>query len=145
MIDVSSEKLFALSVDTLNEIFGYLESGVISATEIESVILSTDDITEISSKLQAKISTDAPITDTLKEDLIIGILFNIPEIVRGQIEPKLREIGNTDELMELSQLDLPELQSKLGIEMPAPQRYDERLDIIAGILLLRSLQKCRQK
>ncbi len=134
MIDVSSEKLFTLSVDTLNEIFGYLESGVIPAAEIESIILSTDDLTEIPSKLQAKISTDAPIMDTLKEDLITGILFNIPEIVREQIEPKLREIGNTDELMELSQLDLAELQSKLGIETPAPQRYDERLDIIAGIL-----------
>jgi hypothetical protein len=135
MIDVSSEKLFALSVHTLNEIFGYLESGVIPATEIESIVLSTNDINEVSSKLQAKISTDAPTTtDTLKEDLIIGILFNIPEIVRGQIEHKLREIDNTDELMELSQLDLPELQSKLGIEMPAPQRYDERMDLIAGIL-----------
>ncbi|MHA1129665.1 MAG: hypothetical protein ACTSQI_02745 [Candidatus Helarchaeota archaeon] len=134
MINISSEKLFSLSVDTLNEIFGYLESGVIPASEIESIILSTENSNEISSKLQAKISIATSPSDTLKEDLITGILFQMPDIIREKIEPKLREISDINELTELSQMDLPEIQSRLGLELPAPQRYDERLDLIAGIV-----------
>ena len=136
LIDVSSEKLFSLSVDTLNQIFGFLEAGTIPNSEIESIIRSTSDESKITPQLQAKVTagtTSAP-ADSYKEDIITGILFNIPESVRGQIEPKLRELEGTNELVELSQLDLPELQSKLGIETPAPQRYDEGLDLRAGIL-----------
>lgn len=136
-INVNSEKLYALSINVLNEIFNYLESGVIPAKEIESIILASQDSEEIATKLQKKLSETIPSTDTYKEDLITGILFNFPENIRAQIEPKLREIQNTDELVELSQLDLPQIQSKMGIETvggPVPQTYDEKLDLIAGII-----------
>lgn len=139
MIDVSSEKLFSLSVDTLNQIFGYLESGTIPASEIEAIVNSSTESEEISSQLQSKSSAVTPSSDDFKEDLIIGILYSIPETNRAQIEPKLRAIEDINELTEISQLDLSELQSKLGIEVVpiahgSPQSYDERDDIRAGIL-----------
>ncbi|MHA1649115.1 MAG: hypothetical protein ACTSYB_02885, partial [Candidatus Helarchaeota archaeon] len=134
MIDVSSEKLFSLSIETLNQIFNYLETGIIPASEIESIILSSQDPEEIASKLQAKLTIVTSSSDTFKEDLITGILFNIPESSRDLIEPKLREIDDIDELVELSRIPFSELQVRLGFEAPIVQEYDERLDIIAGIL-----------
>ncbi|HUX99498.1 MAG TPA: hypothetical protein VMV49_08100 [Candidatus Deferrimicrobium sp.] len=139
MIDISTEKLFSLSVDTLNQIFGCLENGTIPASEIETILNSSSDSEEISSQLQLKSSTIAPPIDDFKEDLIIGILYAIPETSRAQIEPKLRAIEDINELTEISQLDLPELQSRLGIEVApiihgSPQSYDEKEDIRAGIL-----------
>ena len=134
MIDVSSEKLFSLSIETLNQIFNYLETGIIPASEIESIILSSQDPEEIASKLQAKLATVTSSSDTFKEDLITGILFNIPESSRDLIEPKLRAIDDIDELVELSRIPFSELQVRLGFEAPIAQEYDERLDIIAGIL-----------
>ncbi len=135
MIDVSSETLYSLSIDTLNKIFGYLETGIIPASEIETIILDSQDSNEISTRLQDKIAGTATTgIDNLKEDLITGILFNIPENIKPQIESKLRAIDDTDELVELSQLDLPELQSSLGLAVATSQPYNEKLDIIAGII-----------
>ncbi|MHA1266385.1 MAG: hypothetical protein ACTSRS_14220 [Candidatus Helarchaeota archaeon] len=133
-IDVSYEKLFSLSIELLNEIFGLIESGFIPATELESILNSTQNPAEIKSKIQEKLSVAATTTDSLKEDLITGILFNIPEAFREKIEEKLREIADIDELTQLSQYAFPELMSSLGIEAPAPQPYDEKADIRAGIL-----------
>ncbi|NVM54523.1 MAG: hypothetical protein HWN66_12535 [Candidatus Helarchaeota archaeon] len=134
LIDVDSEKLFSLSVDTLNKLFGLLESGTISNSEVESIINSSTDPADLQSRIQARLSTTTPTTDNFKEDLITGILFNIPESSRDKIELKVREITDINKLTELSQLDLPELQSLLGIEAPIPKPYDEGADIRAGIL-----------
>jgi len=154
-IDIDSEKLFSLSVDVLNQIFGYLESGSIPAAEMKSIILESADSAEINSKLQSKISAIPPSGDNFKDDIITGILFNIPEANRAQIEPKLRDINDMNKLMEISQLDLPELQSQLGLQpsapasyeatpneaspygqisASAPRAYDELADLRAGIL-----------
>lgn len=155
-IDIESEKLFSLSIDVLNQIFGSLESGVIAADEIKAIILESADSNEINSKLQSKISAAPPSSDTFKEDLVTGILFNIPEADRRQIEPKLREINDMNELSGLSQMDFPELQAKLGLQPASPQgfedsstpsssiygriptggshAYDEMADLRAGIL-----------
>jgi len=124
-IEIDSEKLFSLSVEVLNQIFGYLESGDISIAEIKSILLESADSNEINSKLQSKISIMPSDGDTFKEDLLTGILFNIPDANRVQIEPKLREINDMNELTEISQLDLPELQSRLGLTPSAPQNYGE--------------------
>ena len=124
-IEIDSEKLMSLSVDVLNQIFGSLESGVITANEIQAIILESADSDEINSKLQSKISGAPPSSDTFKEDLVTGILFNIPEANRAQIESKLREINDMNELSVLSQMDLPELQSKLGLQPSSSQGYEE--------------------
>ncbi|MFX1293455.1 MAG: hypothetical protein ACFFD2_01155 [Promethearchaeota archaeon] len=134
VVNVSSEKLFTLSVEVLNQIFGYIQTGILPVSKIESIIRSSKDSNEISSKLQVKTSEAISSGNNLMNDLITGILFNIPENFRDQVEPRLREIENTDVLAELSQLDLPEIQSRLGIEIATPQIYNEKLDIIAGIL-----------
>jgi len=124
-IDIDSEKLFSLSIDVLNQIFGSLESNVIAANEIKAIILESADSDEINSKLQSKISAVPPSSDTFKEDLITGILFNIPEANRAQIESKLHEINDMNELSDLSQMDLPELQAKLGLQPASPPSYGE--------------------
>ncbi|MDD1779331.1 MAG: hypothetical protein LUQ65_14280, partial [Candidatus Helarchaeota archaeon] len=155
-MEIDSEKLFSLSIDVLNQIFGLLESGVITANEIKAIILESTDSNEINSKLQSKMSAAPPSSDTYKDDLVTGILFNIPEANRAQIEPKLREINDMNELSNLSQMDFPELQAKLGLQPSSPQdfegssassseiygripiggshAYDETADLRAGIL-----------
>jgi hypothetical protein len=124
-MDIDSEKLFSLSIDVLNQIYGALESGVIAANEIKAIILESADSDEINSKLQSKISAAPPSSDTFKEDMVTGILFNIPEADRAQIEPKLREINDMNELSALSQMDFPELQVKLGLQPASPQGYED--------------------
>ena len=123
-VDIDSEKLFSLSVDLLNQIFGYLEGGSIPTAELKSIILESSDSDEISRKLQSKLSALPPSGDTFKDDLITGILFNIPDSNRAQIEPKLREISDMNELTQISQLDLPEILSRLGLQPSAPQSYE---------------------
>ncbi|MHA1312216.1 MAG: hypothetical protein ACTSQO_14975 [Candidatus Helarchaeota archaeon] len=73
-------------------------------------------------------------------DLKAGILAIVPEDVRDKVESKIDEITDKEKLIDLSQKPLNELLADLGIEekveVPEIEEYDEKRDVIAGILAM---------
>ncbi|MHA1229462.1 MAG: hypothetical protein ACTSPQ_02330 [Candidatus Helarchaeota archaeon] len=73
-------------------------------------------------------------------DLRAGILAIVPEDVRDEVEKKINKINDVERLVELSQKPVNELLVELGIGSPVEaletEEYDEKRDIIAGILAM---------
>ncbi|MBD3230268.1 MAG: hypothetical protein GF329_18970 [Candidatus Lokiarchaeota archaeon] len=73
-------------------------------------------------------------------DLRAGILALIPENFRDEVEEKINEIDDVHRLSELSRKPIDQILVDLGVEsetnIPEPEEYDQKRDIIAGILAM---------
>ncbi|MHA1270702.1 MAG: hypothetical protein ACTSPY_12990 [Candidatus Helarchaeota archaeon] len=74
-------------------------------------------------------------------DLRAGILAIAPNDIRDEVEKKINEINDIDRLSELSQKPINEILTELGIkseelETEVVEEYNEKRDIIAGILAM---------
>lgn len=73
-------------------------------------------------------------------DLRAGILAIVPSDARDEVEEKINQINEVEKLTELGQKPINELLKELAIRSeeiePEPEEYDEKRDIIAGIMAM---------
>lgn len=123
---VDPRKLFTLSVDALDLIFGYLfQEGNVAASEIVEILNSSNNDNVILQKLQqaAQSAILLPEDYDESEDLIAGIMVGIHADYVGndmkeEIENRLRRVNDLNKLVEYSQMSIQHLQVALGIRPP---------------------------
>ncbi|MHA1379505.1 MAG: hypothetical protein ACTSRG_14120 [Candidatus Helarchaeota archaeon] len=126
-LDVDKNKLYKLSIDELDTIFGLIyQDSNISISEITEIINNCPP-EEIMPNIQKRASEVVSLPEYYDErqDIRAGILVNIVEDyvgvdMKNTIRDKLLEINDIDKLVELSTMNLKALQVALGIR-PAPQ------------------------
>ncbi|MHA1299338.1 MAG: hypothetical protein ACTSO9_07885 [Candidatus Helarchaeota archaeon] len=125
-LNVEKNKLYKLSIDELDTIFGLIyQDSKISPLEIAEIINNFPP-EEIMPNIQKRTSEVAVLPEYYDEcqDVRAGILVNIHEDyvgadMKNTIRDKLLEINDVNKLIELSQMNLKALQIALGIR-PAP-------------------------
>ncbi|MHA1144374.1 MAG: hypothetical protein ACTSRW_06510 [Candidatus Helarchaeota archaeon] len=123
---VDPRKLFTLSVDALDLIFGYLfQDSNVPPSDIVEILNSTDNQDEILRKLQEAAASVSVMPDAYdeREDIIAGIMAGIigdfiGHDLRNEIEKRLRDEKDINKLIEYSQMSLNHLEIALGIRPP---------------------------
>ena len=123
---VDPRKLFTLSVDALDLVFGYLfQEGNVAPSDIIDILNSTDNNDVIFNKLQAAAAHVSVLPEAYdeQEDIIAGIMNGvIADYVgidmKNEIDKRLRDEKDINKLIEYSQMNLDNLQIALGIRPP---------------------------
>lgn len=126
-LSVDKNKLYKLSIDELDTIFGLIyQDSNISPSEIADII-NDFPAEEIMPNIQKRTSEVIALPEYYdeKQDLRAGILVNIHEDyvgidMKNEIRDKLLQIDDVKKLVELSTMNLKTLQVALGIR-PAPR------------------------
>ncbi|MHC1591480.1 MAG: hypothetical protein ACXQS8_05300 [Candidatus Helarchaeales archaeon] len=137
---VDPRKLFNLSIDALDLIFGYLfQDSNVGPSDIIEILNSTDDQDEILRRLHevANEVTEMPEDYDEREDIIAGIMAGIigdfiGHDLRNEIEKRLREEKDINKLIEYSQMSLNHLEIALGIRPPPyipPEESDRAVPV----------------